>query len=258
MYHLRIHLGEYSYESIYSWLSQVCDLCIMVIETHDNRPHLHILFNETNVTKSTIIQQMLKKFPKLKGNGSYACNLTTAMKKKKVGDDEKAKAYVCKGSCRSYVDSETGETVGYPRVIGIAKIDVGYYHSKYWEVNEQVTASTHQVVANSDGICKKTKPLSWLEKVSKEIKQKYEVECREICMYYKLCKPTDYEMESYKSAHATLFCYYYKCYGKGVKKLNDAIIRDNWSGIIDSILADDEDAHQAKAMKVYKTLFPHL
>jgi len=254
LWHLRIHLSEYKKElgydeKFYTFISQRSELVICVYEQHDNRPHLHMLFKETNVTKSTVIQNLLKQFPLLVGNGSYSCSKTDKMKKKKVGDDEKAKAYVCKGENKDVL----------PVIVGVSQIDIKAYHDKFWEVNEKVkSASSNRTEVNSGFLVSKAKSKTWMDKVKDEIFENYEVECNTIRTYVRDLKPSEELTKQYKLSHKTVFRHYYKSYGKLVKGFDDNVIRKNWNGIYDSILAVDEIAHNNKADNVHKALFPHL
>lgn len=243
LFHLRIHLGEISQNDIYKFLSEKCEVIICVFESHDNRPHLHILFKETKITKSAVIQGLLKNFPSLKGNGAYSCSKTDKMKKKKVGDDEKAIAYLCKG--------ENRETM--PILVGVSTIDIELYHNKYWEVNDHVKA-VNMGCQNGSAVTQSKKTKSWSEKVYDQMKELYEVEINTIIGYHLDTRPSDYLQKKYDESRQILFCYMMKCLGKGVKKLNENIIRDLWSGILNAILQEDEEAGPKYALTLFTQL----
>lgn len=250
LWHLRIHLPEgISGETFYTFLGQRCEVIICVFEQHDNRPHLHILFKESGITKSTIIQNLLKKYPMLKGNGCYSCSKTDKMKKKKVGDDEKAKAYVCKGESNTVM----------PIVIGLCKIDVKAYHTKYWEVNAEIMEKVNMDCQNgSFSVLKaKSKTKTWTEKVCEDIIHIYEIECNTICAYYADAKPSELLFNQYKESHKILFLYFFKCMGKGAKKMNENILRDMFAGIINYITEKNDVANAGYGSKLYKGLYPN-
>lgn len=226
LWHLRIHLGEIEPKSFYDWLVTRCEVIVCVYEAHDNRPHLHILFKEKDITKSTIIQSMLKKYDTLKGNGSYSCSKTDKLKKKKVGDDEKAKCYVCKGLKDSL-----------PIIIGDAKIDVEAYYKQYWQVNEK--ASNHNTIAVNSKY-QKTKTKTFTERLVEGIFADFEVEVNSIISYHLDTKPNELLVKQYDDSRRTLFRHMILCYGKAIRKINENIIRDTWSTIMNSILATNE------------------
>jgi hypothetical protein len=172
------------------------------------------------------------------------------MKKKKVGDDEKAKSYVCKGESNLIL----------PTVIGISKIDVKAYHTKYWEVNAQVIKEVNMDCQNGSSLITKakTKTKTWTEKVCIDILEKFQPECNTIHSYHIDVKPSDSLIASYKKSHQDIFLYFFKCLGKGAKKINETIIRDMFAGVMNFIISQNDEAHNAYGLKMYKGLFPHL
>jgi len=256
LWHLRIHLFEgIDSTELYTFVSKRCEVIVCVFEQHDNRPHLHILFKETKITQSTVIQNLKKEYSMIKGNGAYSCQKTDKMKKKKVGNDEKAKAYVCKGEYHGYDISSN------PIVIGTPTIDVKHYHDKFWEVNEATKDEYQPNGSENSKDCflkPKAKTKTWMDKVKDEIFDKYSVECNTMRTYVRDTKPSDELFKTYKLSYRTVFCHYYKSYGKLVKGFDENVIRKNWNGIHDSILAVDDEVHTIKANKVFSGMFPHL
>lgn len=256
LWHLRIHLHEsVSSTDIYTFIAKRCEVIICVFEQHDNRPHLHILFKETDVTKSTIIQNLVKQYPWIKGNGSYSCSKTDKLKKKKVGDDEKgddekAKCYVCKGANKEEM----------PIVVGKCLIDYKDYHFKYWQVNAELTEKVNMDCQNGSSLVTKakSKTKTWSERTYDEIRKKYEVECNTIITYYQDVKPSDVLVTQYDLSRRIIFRYMMKCLGQNVKKINENIIRDLWSGFMNSIIQSDEISGQNYSDKLFNALiFKH-
>nr|WPR18727.1 MAG: hypothetical protein [Owegonang virus 21] len=252
LWHLRIHLFDgIEVEQLYAFIAKRCEVIIFVYEEHDNRPHVHILFRETQVTQSTVIQNLKKQYPIIKGNGAYSCQKCDKMKKKKIGDDEKAKAYVCKGKYHGY-DASCN-----PIVIGVCTIDVKFYHDKYWEVNEEVKkASSNQEEVNSL-LKPKAKTKSWTERVCADIIRDFEIECNTICTYYADTKPSELLIQQFKECHKIVFLYFFNCLGKGAKKINENIIRDMFTGVINFITSQNDQANRGYGTKMYKGLYPH-
>lgn len=248
LWHLRIHLGEYKSEEIYNFLVTCCDVILCVFESHNNRPHIHTLFKETLVTKSTVIQKLVKQFPSIKGNGNYSCSKTDKLKKKGVGDDEKAKCYLCKG--------EGSETL--PVIIGDTKIDYKQYHADYWLANSVLKAKSEVNMGCQNDpslfVKAKSKTKSWSEKVYGEMLEIYEVEVNTIILYYDDVKPSDELIRLYDESRRILFRYMMKCLGKNVKKINENIIRDLWQGFLNAILQGHESAGEKYSDKLFNSL----
>lgn len=248
LWHLRVHLEDYTSEEIYYFLVKCCEVILCVYESHNNRPHIHVLFKETLVTKSTIIQKLVKQFPKIKGNGMYSCSKTDKLKKKGVGDDEKAKCYLCKGT-----DKDT-----LPNVVGKTQIDIQQYHNDYWLYNTALKASNEVNMGCQNDpsllVKAKSKTKSWSEKVYEEMQKMYESEVNTIKLYYRDVKPSDELVKLYDESRRALFRHMMKSLGKNVKKINENIIKDLFNGFINAIVQDDDIAGERYSDKLFNSL----
>lgn len=255
-WHLRVHLESREEAfNVYQYLISIVDVILCVFEQHDNRPHIHMLFDETKLSKSRVIQKLLEKFPGIKGNASYSCQDVTKAKKKKGvdepegGDIEKAKAYLCKGVSVS-------ET---PIVIGETNVDVDFYHIQYWNRFLELKAKNKEVnmgCQNDSSLVVKAKSKSWTEKVYDEINVKFKKEIGVIVNYQLIYRPSDSEHEMYYEARRDIFRHMMLCLGKSVKKLSSRIIEEIWQGFMNAIIqnSDNVEAKNAYSDKLFNSI----
>lgn len=248
MWHLRIHIADQEQAcDVYQYLITICDVVLCVFEQHDNRPHIHMLFNERKVTQSTVIQKLKKRFPFIHGNGAYSCQDVTKLKKKKrqdepeSGDPEKAKNYLCKGASINEM----------PIVIGHTDVDIEKYHNDYWtRYLELKSNGNHEVnmgCQNDSSLVSKAKSKSWSERVFDDVVEKYQSQCMCITQFQLIYRPSDYEKEMYDKSRKEIFRYMMKCLGKAVKKINHKIIEELWSGFINAIIQNSGNEESANA-----------
>lgn len=241
MWHLRIHCISYTPQELYQYLNTICIVVLCVFEQHDNRPHIHMLFEEGALTKSTINQKLVKQFPLLKGNGCYSfSDAEKVVKKKSLGDEdgrsvEKALAYLCKGAS---VDEM-------PNVIGQTKVDVEKYHNDYWLLFLELKTKGKVNTGCQNDSLPKVKSKTWTERVYDEITKIYVCECQAIVNYQLLYKPTDFEKADYDKSRMIIFRYMMKCFGKAVKKISEKIIVEIWDGFMNAIVQNSGNAEAA-------------
>lgn len=252
-WHLRVHVtGHDEAFEIYQYLSKLVDVILCVFEQHDNRPHIHMIFDERKLSKSRVFQKFKEQFPHIKGNQMFACQDVTKVKKKKGldepegGDIEKAKAYLCKGV-------SVDET---PVVVGETKVDVDFYHTQYWKRFMELRASSNREVnmgcQNDSSLVVKAKSKNWSERVYDEIIVKYQNEC--ICI--NKFQLSNHDKEKYDLARRKIFRYMMKCLGKSVKKISGRIIEELWKGFMNAIVQNTgtEDEANAYSDKIFDTL----
>ena len=147
-YHFRVHIDNLELEKLVGFIKSNATVLIIVKELGE-RPHVHCIISPIK-TLSTFRQQFLKSFVMCKGNKCYSLE--------EVKDIEHMKAYVCKGEKKSP-----------PEVIFSSdKIDVDFYHKKYWEVNAELLT---KVSERKDKKSKTNMP--WLTEVRCQFIQDY-------------------------------------------------------------------------------------
>lgn len=223
-YHLRIHYGSINVEDIISFIKDKSTPVIIVRETHSARPHIHCVI-QPKKTVSTFRQQMLVKFPTVKGNGVYSLETV-----KYFGGVIR---YCCKG------DNE----VSLPDVLYTVYTNelIKYFHLCYHKLllGDGEAASSDRSEVNSDVKPKSKKAVSWTEKVFKELIE-YEVEVRTIQQYHNLYNPTESEEKKYKDSKLVLFTHMLRCYGNTAKQIDDFILQRHFKGFLNGILARSE------------------
>lgn len=234
LYHFRLHYEPYNLSEILEYIKSKADVLICVHETA-TRNHIHtvLIFKQT---KSTFFQQFLKKYSEYKGNKSYSCE--------KVKKKDDMIAYCCKGLSSDIL----------PEVlIKSDDICVVDYHTQYWKVNAIVMEKkeVNMGCQNGSSLVSKAKSKSWSERVFEQIQDELSSECDVIISYNNGFKLTDSEQQLLIEAKRKVFRMVVRCLGKSVKKINENIIRDLYSGFINSILQKDETAGNAYADKLF-------
>lgn len=239
-YHLRIHtegLGDLAQFS--AFLQKHNNVALMVKEFGKlEKEHLHI-YLKPHSTKSTMMQQIVKAYPLIKGNKAYSCRSVTETPENMV-------KYFCKG--------ENENTL--PVVLANnGAFDVIESHKQYWLTNKMLKQSSGVNMGCQNDPPKKAKTLSWTEKVYLQLQQDYSKEISDIQEYYaNPLKKTDYELTVYNSARRNIFCFIMKCFGKTVKKINANIIKDTFDGFINSICQEDKNAGENYSNKLFDSL----
>lgn len=246
MWHLRIHCDHYGSTDLYQYLNTICSVVLCVFEQHDNRPHIHMVFNEGGITKSRVVQKMLERFPLLKGNGAYSCSHVEKMKKKKVGDAEKALAYLCKG-----IDKDT-----LPVVVGKTEIDVAMYHERYWQVNEMIKEEVNMGCQNDSSSDVKKKPKDWSSRTYAYMETYLKDDIDVIRNHQLLYRVNDSEKKAYENAQRNIFRCMMKCLGQAVKKLSPRIIEELYQGFMNAICQNSENLEigDAYSDKIFNSL----
>lgn len=232
LFHLRIHLDKIDFKDILEFIKEKCKIVLLVKELGE-RPHLHSIVS-FNQTKSTFCQQMLKKFPVIKGNGSYSC---VSVKKK-----DELVHYLLKGN-----DKDTLPDV----IVNSANLDVKQYHTEYWEVNQKIVSGNKGLQKDTEIVVKKKSP-SWSEKVFTEFCVDNSEHYIAIQTFHMIYKPTDFEKEAYNKSCLVLYKHMLRCLGKSRKKLSDFIKRDIYNGFINAIVSENDTAFDVYCEKDFK------
>lgn len=221
-YHLRIHYGDLSLNDVISFIKDKSLVNIIVHETESSRPHIHCVILP-NKTVSTFRQQMLVKFPSIKGNGVYSLEM--------VKDFDKMVRYCCKGE--QDVMPDVKHSV-------YTEEQIEEFHDKYWEIIlETQKASSNRSEVNSAGEKKKVKAQTWTEKVFNELLE-YEDEVKIIREYHSLEYPNSFQEQVYYNAKLTLFTHMLGCYGNVLKQIDDFILQRQFRGFLNGILKRGE------------------
>lgn len=225
LWHFRVHYEPYNPVDVVDFIKDKSDMIIAVRETA-SRPHIHSVISEFKQTKSTFVQQFLKQFPDLNGNGSYSCS--------KKDDLEAQIRYCSKG--------ESKETM--PEVLFCRdEVDYKDYHNKYWEENSLLKAKSNNeyesgTVPASESKKQKAKSKTWTEKVYDEIKELYPEHVRAIQEYQKEFIHSDTETKMERESRIVLYCYFKKRLGP--KKQSDYLLRDMFTGIISGLIQESQ------------------
>lgn len=235
-YHLRIHTKELGdLTKFCNFLTQRNVVALIVKEYgKEKKEHLHI-YVKPNKTKSTMIQQIVKEYPGIKGNGSYSCRAV-------IETPENFVKYCCKG--------ENADTL--PNVLVNSGYDVDELHKQFWLTNKTLKQSSGVNMGCQNDPPKKVKALSWTEKVYQQIQNDYENEVYVIQQHQR--DPKSVDILDYNNARRTIFRHMMKCFGKSVKKINATIIQDHYNGFINSIAQADEVAGEKYSDRLFDSL----
>lgn len=238
LWHLRIHYGDYDPVKVIEFIKSKALLVLCVKEIDANRPHLHNVITEFKQTKSTFIQQMLKEFPNLNGNGSYSCS-------KKDHYDALVR-YCLKG--------ESKETK--PDVLYHNDLDIDFYHNEYWKENSLLKAKSkdgNMGLQKDTSLVLKTKSKTWTEKVFDEMKELYSADIMAIQTFQLIHNPTDFEVKSERQSRITLYHYMKKRLGP--KKQSDYILRDLFTGFISGFIQEHSESAEKYNLREYNRIF---
>lgn len=210
LFHFRVHIDNLSLDKLVAFMKSNASVMIIAKEMGE-RPHIHSIISPIK-TVSTYRQKFIQEFPMCKGNKCYSLE--------KVQDEEKMKAYICKG-----------EEKKKPEIIYTNGVDVDSYYEKYWVVNKELKTN--------NGTVKKEKSVSWMNEVKMEFVTKYPVEVQVLsnpieCMW----NPTDAEKADYKKCQKELLGHVLKKLGKSVKVLDDNILLRMYKGIHNSLIQE--------------------
>lgn len=237
LWHFRVHYEPRKAEEIISFIKDRAEMVLAVRETDANRPHIHSVISEFKQTKSTFVQQFLKEFPELKGNGQYSCS--------KKDDLEAQLRYCCKG------DSEDA----LPDVL-YGSIDYLKYHNHFWEENLLLKAKskTEYQLKGSENVKPKAKSKTWTEKVFDEIKQLYPEHVRAIQEYPKEFIHTDDETKRERESRIVIYCYFKK--RLGCKKQSHYLLRDMFTGLMSGLINEgSQEASDKYNINEYNMIF---
>lgn len=143
LFHFRIHYDDYPLDNLVTFIKTASCAHLIVSEYDESdggRPHIHSIISPTK-TKSTFIQQLKAKFPKVKGNKYYSCET--------VKKEENLYHYLCKG-----INDTTMPVVHFFH----PDVNPEQLHKEYWEVNKKLRTQSDGVVKK-----KKEKTLNWLQ-----------------------------------------------------------------------------------------------
>jgi len=220
LWHFRVHYEPRTPNEIIDFIKDRADVIIAVRETA-SRPHIHSVISEFKQTKSTFIQQFLKEFPELKGNGHYTCS---------IKDDKEAQIRYCS-------KGESKETM--PEIL-YCREDINWkdYHDDYWKENSLLKAKSKAEYQpnGSENVKQKAKSKTWTEKVFDEIKELYPEHVTAIQMYPKEFIHT--EMETKKERESRIVIYNYMKKRLGSKKQSDYILRDIFTGLMSGLIQE--------------------
>lgn len=239
LWHLRIHYGDYDLKSLVDFITGKAVVVLCVKEIDANRPHIHTVITEWKQTKSTFIQQLLKEYPLLNGNGSYSCS--------KKDDIDAQLRYCLKG--------ENKETM--PDVLYNQNVDVSKYHMDYWEENSLLKAKSkteYQPNGSENVKLLKIKSKTWTEKVFDEMKELYLPHIRAIQVFQRTYKPSEHEIKTERDSRIILYNYMKK--RLGCKKQSDYILRDLFTGFISGFIQEDLESSEKYNLREYNRIFP--
>ena len=205
MFHFRVHYGSQDLNALVGWIRSNSVVTIIVREEGD-RLHIHSIISPIK-TLSTFRQQFLKKYPNLKGNGSYSLE--------EVKEYDNLIRYICKGNSKDDL----------PDVLYQKDINIEEMHQQYWKVNQEIKEKV---------IKEKKKGLTWIRQVARDFKEQYPEEViviQELCCAY---KKTEEEVKHYEKAKLKLFNFVMYSLGINVKVLDDMIIVRLYKGIYNS------------------------
>lgn len=243
LWQLRIHYGEYNLGHLVDFIKARCDLMICVRETDSARAHIHCVITGFAQTLTTFRQQLLKEFPKIKGNQSYSLN---------VKDDYDAQLrYCCKG--------ENKDTMPDVLYVDVSKVDIRFYHEKYWEHNLLLKAKSEKDgnmgLQKDTSLVVKAKSKTWTEKVYGEIKELYTNEILIIQTFQMLFKPTEEERRLDLDSRKVIFRYVMKRFGSAVKKISPRIVQEIFDGLINAIVQENAEAGEKYSDKLYNLIY---
>lgn len=236
LWQLRVHYEPYTPEEIIKCVTSKAMVMLSVLENDANRPHIHCVITQFNQTKSTFVQQFLKEFPKLNGNGSYSCV--------KKDDYDAQLRYCCKG-----VSKETKP------VILVCHKDVDWQdcHNRYWQQFDKLKAEGNMGSHQKDTPVKQ-KSKTWTEKVYDEMKLQNQQDIICIQTFRLLYKPTETEIKEERQCRFNLYHYMKKRLGP--KKQSEYILRDMFNGFISGFIQEHKEASEIFNLKEFNNLYP--
>jgi len=242
LWHFRVHYEPRTPQEVVDFIKSKADMIIAVRETA-SRPHIHSVIVSFKQTKSTFIQQFLKEFPELKGNGQYSCS---------IKDDIDAQIRYCS-------KGESKETM--PEILYCQEsIDWKDYHEKYWEENSLLKAKSkneYEVgpAPASESKKQKAKSKTWTEKVFDEIKNQFSIEIVTIQTFQLLYKPTELEIKTETDSRMVIFRYMMRCFGKAARKVSQRIVQEIFDGFINGIIQDHAEAGDKYSDRLFKSIY---